>query len=126
MLNNFFIILPCQTSPFNRHNFFTGMRRVAPDIAEPDSRNFPAEPCRKDLGVQPVPDVGRFDVGRKVLDKEAGLDDEADLRRVDVALTAGGIRTDGVRFFPEPVANVIKMYDYTVGLFLYNRTFIFL
>jgi hypothetical protein len=101
------------------------MRRVAPDIAEPDSRNFPAEPCRKDLGVQPVPDVGRFDVGRKVLDEEAGLDDEAYFRRVDVALTAGGIRTDGVRFFPEPVANVIKMYDYfctTILSYFYNTT----
>lgn len=82
------------------------MGRVAPVVTEPDPGNFPAQTSRKNLGIEPVPDVGRLDVGREVLDEEAGLDDETDFRRVDVALAAGRVRSDGVRLLSEPGLDV--------------------
>ena len=82
------------------------MRRIASIIAEPDSRNFPTESARKDLGIESVPDVSCLDVRREVLDQETRLDDEADFRRIDITLTTGHIRTDGIRFFAEPRLDV--------------------
>ena len=82
------------------------MGRVAPVVTEPDPGNLAAQTSRKNLGIESVPDVGRLDVGREVLDEEAGLDDETDFRRVDVALAAGRVRSDGVRLLSEPGLDV--------------------
>jgi hypothetical protein len=93
---------PGQAGPLHGDDLFAGVGGVAAVVAESNPRNLSAETAGKDLRVEPVPYVRRLDVGREVLDEEARLDDEADLRRVDVALAPGRVRTDGVRLLSEP------------------------
>ena len=99
-------VLPVEARLLHGDDLLARVRRVAPDIANTNSRNFSAEAGRKDLRVEPIPDVGRLDVGGKVLDEEAGLDDEANFRRVNIPLASGRIRPNGIRFFAEPCFDV--------------------
>ena len=82
------------------------MWRIASIVTESNSRNFPTETSGKDFRIEPIPDVSRFDVRRKIFDEETGFDDEANFRRVNVPFTPGHVGSYRVGFFAEPSLDV--------------------